>query len=348
MAPLKTVLITAGDPAGIGPEIALKTLRNSGIRKMCTPVVVGSVDVLDYYRRKLGMAGSIRSICRIQDARRIPKSCIPVINTGPWVGRKVRPGRISAIYGRAALSYIDFAARQCLDGCAHGMVTCPICKESVVKSGVKGFKGHTEYLVHMGGDRPFAMTLYEKQNRSHLAVAHISTHLPLNRALKLVRARRIQMTAKLLHAFFTGIGVKNPVLAVPGLNPHAGENGLFGREEKSEIIPAIKRLKKSGMRVKGPVSPDVVFANLRAGLYHGVVALYHDQGHIPLKSMFLHLGKKARTRGVNVTIGLPFIRTSVDHGTGFDIAGRGKADENSLLQAVELAVMMRPSRIRRN
>ncbi|MFH1760442.1 MAG: 4-hydroxythreonine-4-phosphate dehydrogenase PdxA, partial [bacterium] len=318
----KIILIPSGDAGGIGPEIALKAVTDKRVYKICRPVLIGSIDVLNYYS---GIQKKKYSFSSIENLNQLKHSsggaaAIPVIDPGPFIKEKINPGRINSIYGRAAMDYIEFAACECIKGHAHAMVTCPISKESIVNTGIKNFQGHTEYLVNRSGCTNYSMTLYFKENSRHSAVSHISTHIPLRSALKMVKTGAIVRTGILLNDFFLDIGVKKPVIAVAGLNPHAGEQGLFGLEEKLEIIPAINELNRKNVRALGPVSPDVVFAGLKAGRYHGVVALYHDQGHIAMKTMLFNFKGKIKTHGVNITLGLPIIRTSVDHGTGFDIA----------------------------
>jgi 4-hydroxythreonine-4-phosphate dehydrogenase len=243
----------------------------------------------------------------------------------------VRPGEVSQECGRAALEFIRTAVTLCLQKKLDAMVTGPIHKEAAQLAGI-GAPGHTEFLASLCQIPEARMLLVV----NHLRALHLTTHLSLRDALEAVKKNRILDTIQHgLHAL-RQLHVKNERIAVAGLNPHAGEGGLFGREEIHEIAPAVLEAQRLGLNVSGPIPPDTVFYRMGQGEFDLVIAMYHDQGHIPLKLMGFD-------RGVNITIGLPFIRTSVDHGTAFDIAGQMKASPESMVKAIELACIMAES-----
>jgi 4-hydroxythreonine-4-phosphate dehydrogenase len=246
-------------------------------------------------------------------------------------------GRVRAGLGKAAAGYIEMAVGLILKGRVAGMATGPIHKEAIQKGGYP-FPGHTEMLAHfLGGGQPVMMLAHGK-----IRIAHLSTHCSIREAIRKVKRRRIVYVGRLLAEALGALDGRSPRIAVAGLNPHAGENGLFGSEEIREIAPAIEDLRSDGIDAQGPEPPDTVFAKLKGGQFDGVVAMYHDQGHIAGKMLAFQFDGKGRgnVRGVNVTLGLPIIRTSVEHGTGFEIAGRGVADESSMVDAVVLAARM--------
>ncbi|MEE9305104.1 MAG: 4-hydroxythreonine-4-phosphate dehydrogenase PdxA, partial [bacterium] len=240
-------------------------------------------------------------------------------------------GQVSAEAGAAAVAYLERAIDLAKAGAVDGIVTAPINKEAIHRAGVD-FPGHTEILAERTGTDLYGLTLVAPD----LAVVHLSTHLPLSEAIALVTRERVSRFIRLTHTVGRQLGYERPRIAVAGLNPHAGEEGLFGTEEREAIAPAVAEARSSGIDVMGPVSPDVVFLQARRGVYDLVLAMYHDQGHVAVKTMGFE-------RGVNVTAGLPIVRTGVDHGTAFDIAGTGRADPTSLIEAFVLA-----ARITRN
>jgi 4-phospho-D-threonate 3-dehydrogenase / 4-phospho-D-erythronate 3-dehydrogenase len=319
--------ITAGDPAGIGPEIALKALLDPGVRSICEPVVFGSLRTLEETARHVGI--------------RLSQTLL--YGTERFI-QKLAFGRVSAQAGREAMAALDAALLKIKDNTIDALVTAPLSKEAVVLAGFKGFSGHTEYLSAFGGNPSHALALYSEGR----AIAFATCHVSVKQAIREVRKERIVTTGLLLHDFLKRVRGGRPRIAVSGLNPHAGEGGLFGREEQTEVLPAIKALAAKGLLVSGPVPPDVVFPALFSGRVDGVVSLLHDHGHVAFKTALFRLGQAGRqTSGVNVTLGLPFIRTSADHGTAFDIAGKGCADAGSLKEAVALAVRLTLRRIGR-
>ncbi|MGA3084256.1 MAG: 4-hydroxythreonine-4-phosphate dehydrogenase PdxA [Thermodesulfobacteriota bacterium] len=319
------IAVTMGDPAGIGPEIIIKALGNPRIEEACRSLIVGDRQVLEAGARRVGKSFHIKSIRRISRAEDFKESAwLYEASTLPI--DQVVPGRPDPQWGSSTLDYIRLAAKAALKGRVEAMVTCPISKE-MIRHLRPSFTGHTEYLARLSKTRSFGMMLAGQR----LKVSLVTIHLSLKKALRILDIKKILNTIELTHQTMTRwFGIKEPHIAVAGLNPHAGEQGAFGPEEKTIIAPAIQAAQGQGMRISGPYPPDTLFYWAAQGRYDAVVALYHDQGLIPLK--VLHFDT-----AVNITMGLPFIRTSVDHGTAFDIAGQGLANPESLTQAILLA-----------
>ncbi len=327
------LLVTIGDPNGVGPEISAM-LMNMKCKVKHPVALMGDMKVV---LAALASTGIKREVVSIEDPSEAAAACkrgmIPVLSAGIEFKEKIQPGKITKKAGAASIGWVRAATQYCLDGKAAAVVTAPLCKEAVEKT-VPGFQGHTEFIGEMCGDpRPVLCLVH-----GDWVVAHVSTHVSLREACDRANKERILKTANLLNDFLKRYkGLAKPRLGVAGLNPHAGEGGLFGVEEITQIAPAVKELKKKKINATGPLPGDVVFPQLRSGTFDGVVAMYHDQGHVVTKTMLFDLGQKRKTCGVNTTLGLQVIRTSVDHGTGFDIAWQGKADPNSLKDALELA-----------
>ena len=332
------LLITQGDAAGIGPEIIAKAFRDAPER-MAGCVVAGDVATL---RRAAAVVGGLLPVaeCSLEglDSTRLPPRCIPVVQACQALALDALPafGDISPVAGRMAADSIAWAARAALRGEAAAVVTAPIHKEAFSAAGL-AFPGHTEYLQalaaeHAGvpvGQVPVRMMLANPELQTVL----VSIHVSLRQALDAVTLDNVLETLRITQRTLAPVQQRRskPLrMAVAGLNPHAGEGGLFGREEIETIAPAIAWARMEGMDVHGPFAPDTVFMRARRGEFDVVVAMYHDQGLIPVK----YLGVE---HGVNVTLGLPFLRTSPDHGTAFDLAGTGQADPSSLLAAVDWA-----------
>ena len=309
----KTITISMGDPAGIGPEITCKALA-----KLATS---GNKFIIAGDRRIL------EDTCLALDLDPALLTGVEIIN--PYTpAEPVLPGKLSGEYGKAAYHYIVTAAKLVQTGKADAMVTGPINKEALHLGGLK-YAGHTEILAEICGVKNYSMFL----SGAGLNVFHVSTHVSILEACRRVKTQRVLDVISLAMETLTKLGHENPRLAVSGLNPHAGENGLFGTEEIEEIIPAITKARDRGWDVRGPEPPDTVFLAAHKGKFDGVIAMYHDQGHIPLKMLGFD-------EGVNTTVGLPIIRTSVDHGTAFDIAGKGLASEASMIKAIEMAILL--------
>lgn len=309
------IAVTIGDPAGIGPEVVTKALADPEVASLAEWKVVGDEAVLGWASQVTGL--------------RLPPNA-EVVHAGALERESWRPGQLSAACGRAALAYIREGVRLCLEGRAHALTTAPVNKEAVALTGEK-FSGHTEYIAALCGAQDSRMLLAG----SRLRVVHVSTHISLRRACDLDPAR-ILRTIELGGEAIQRMGFERPRIAVCGLNPHAGENGLFGEEDAQRIAPAVSQARARGWDCWGPLPADTVFLRAARGEFDLVVAMYHDQGHIPAKLLDFE-------GTVNVTLGLPIIRTSVDHGTAFDIAGRNVANPANMKAALRLAVRMAQS-----
>ncbi|HKY28996.1 MAG TPA: 4-hydroxythreonine-4-phosphate dehydrogenase PdxA [Pyrinomonadaceae bacterium] len=316
--------ITMGDPAGIGPEVVLKAVAEEEIRRICVPVIVGDAQLLAHTARTLDLQSGYDIIRRGEP---MPEHLFePVIYHLDNIGGFVEPGIESGVAGKAAAGYIEAAVELCAAGSIDAIATAPINKRALFLGGYS-FPGHTEFLAHLTGSEDCAMAFVA----ANLRVVLISTHVPLSEAIRLVERDRIIKIIHLAHRELVRWGIERPRLAVAALNPHGAEGGLFGVEEASEIMPAIEACHGiDDVNVRGPFSADTVFLRASRGEFDAVIACYHDQAMIPVKC--LSFGES-----VNVTLGLPFIRTSVDHGTAFDIAGKGLAEHSSMLAAIKLA-----------
>lgn len=335
--------ITMGDPASIGPEIAAKALAEKKSYRMCNPLIVGDAGVMSRTINMFGLPLKIHPVSSVKDARFEPGTAdvLDLANVNPAA---LEPGTISAANGEAAFQAVRKVIQLALDGEVDATVTGPIQKESINLAGHR-FSGHTEIYAHFTGTQKYAMLLVDKD----LRVIHVSTHVSLRRACELVKKDRILEVIRLLDDACRQFGIESPKIGVAGLNPHASDGGLFGEEEAEEIVPAVKAAREEGFLVEGPVPADTLFSKARGGFYDGCVAMYHDQGHIPFKmGGFVWDRKKNRmgvVRGVNITLGLPIIRTSVDHGTAMEIAGQGVASHQAMMLAVEYAAKMAKRRI---
>lgn len=336
------ICITMGDPAGIGSEIITKALNNPDVYTKCNPFVVGDKNaILDGIRiSKLNLDIDVIENIKSSNFRHgtINVYDIHNINTD-----KIVYGKVCAEYGMAAGEYIEKGVELTMKKEADAIVTAPIHKESFDLAGYgKKYRGHTEMLAALTNSRDVAMVLAHGQMR----VIHVTTHVSLRNAIDLIKIDRVYKTIKIANEACKQLGVLFPKIAVAGLNPHCGDGGIMGDEEINEIIPAIERAKKEQIKVDGPFPPDTVFPKGRSGTYDIIVAMYHDQGHIPLKFHgFQWDGNKwTSVGGVNITFGLPIVRTSVDHGTAFGKAGKGIADERSLLDAIDYAIVIAKNR----
>lgn len=325
------VAVTMGDAAGVGPEIIVKTLAHPDVHALCCPLVIGDARRLRLATDITGTRLEIRSLPEsdLQQARFEPHTidCIDLKNIPadlPW-------GKLSPIAGEAAYRYLEVAARLATAGKVAAICTVPLNKEALQAAGHK-FPGHTELLAHLTGTPEVSMML----STANLKVLHVTTHIGLIDAIRRIEPCLVQRTIARGHDALARTGIANPRIGVCGINPHAGENGLFGYgEEEEKIVPAIEACSKLGWNVEGPLPADTLFFRAQRGDFDLVIAMYHDQGHGPVKVLGIE-------SGVNITIGLPVVRTSVDHGTAFDIAGTGKADERSLIEAIRQAVQLAP------
>lgn len=313
-----------GDPAGIGPEVVLKAVAEDEIRTTCVPIIIGDAQLLAHTARTLELQCGYDII---RQGEPIPDELTgPVIFHIDNIGGFVEPGIESGAAGKAAAGYIEAAVQLCAAGSVDAIATAPINKRALFLGGYS-FPGHTEFLAHLTGSEEFAMAFVA----GNLRIVLLSTHVPLAEAIRMVQRERIMRTIHLAHRELKRWGIERPRLAVAALNPHGAEGGLFGIEEAVEIAPAVEACHGTNeINVQGPFSADTVFLRASRGEFDAVVACYHDQAMIPVKC--LSFGE-----AVNVTLGLPFIRTSVDHGTAFDIAGKGLAEHSSMLAAIKLA-----------
>lgn len=322
------IAVTMGDPAGIGPQIAVKSLGGSKAPGGVRPVIVGDLGVLEETARRLGADVRFEAVgdAGLADA---PEDAVAVFPVSRLAEAARKPGRPTEAGAAAAYRYLEVGAQWAIDGRAGALVTGPISKAWMRRAGFE-FPGHTEFLAHRAGDPPVVMMLAGPK----LKVALVTVHLAHARVPERLTANRVLTTARITHqALIERFGLRRPNLAVAGLNPHAGESGLFGREEIDILEPAVRAGLEEGLNLSGPHPPDSLFYFAAQGHHDAVVCMYHDQGLIPFK--LLHFRD-----GVNVTLGLPFIRTSVDHGTAFELAESGRADPASLTAALEMAADM--------
>ena len=322
------IAITMGDASGIGPEITAKAFLNSEVNRICRPVVIGDSRVMKGALKmiKAGNMG-INPIKKMSEAK-FAKGTMDIFDLENLDPAKVKMSHICAPCGKAAVEYLKKAIDLAMAHEIDGISTAPINKEAIHKAGFK-YKGHTEILAERTHTKNYAMMFVSDS----LWVMLVTTHLPLNKVSKKISKKRVLNTIKLANEITGKLRQKKPRIGVAGLNPHAGESGIFGREEIKVIKPAIAEAQKLGIDVKGPISPDAIFYLANHGMFDIVVAMYHDQGLIPLKLLSFN-------HSVNVTVGLPIVRTSVDHGTGFDIAGKGWANPASLIEAIRVAVFL--------
>lgn len=331
-----------GDPAGIGAEIIVKALSHVEVYQKCIPIVIGDYEPLEDAIQFCHLPIELRKIHDVTEGQG-EFGRIDFINMGYLERNSWEYKKNSALCGNASFQYVVYGIKEAMEEKVQAVVTAPINKKSLNMAG-HAYNGHTEIFAEYTGTKNFAMLLASKT----LRVIHVSTHCSLRDACDRVKKNRVLEVIKLAHKGMNQLGIKQPKIGVAGLNPHSSENGLFGFEEEREIIPAIEEAKKAGIDVTGPESPDTVFVKCQSGQYDIVVAMYHDQGHIPLKlSGFqydLKEDKYKSVSGINCTIGLPIIRTSVDHGTAFGKAGEGRANEESMLDAIFAGVEMARNR----
>ncbi len=312
--------VTMGDPNGIGPEIILNSFQKGEVRKDL--VVIGDYQVMDFCNRLLQYQVPLN---RIVDLDQKEEGKLNVFDLGLLGEKDIEIGKVSSKAGFAAKKYVEYAVSMALDGKISALVTLPVNKKAVRLTDPH-FTGHTEFIAQLCSQSSYAMMLVSEK----LTVAHVTTHIPLSQVAKSIDQGRIVEVINLAGEAIQMLLGRKPKIAVSGLNPHAGEDGAFGREEIEEIAPAVKEARNQGWEVEGPLSPDTVFLKAYRGEYDVVVAMYHDQGHIPVKLLDFE-------GGVNVTLGLKVVRTSVDHGTAFDIAYKGVANTKSFVQAFSVA-----------
>ncbi|MBR3933208.1 MAG: 4-hydroxythreonine-4-phosphate dehydrogenase PdxA [Clostridia bacterium] len=334
----KTIGITMGDPAGIGAEITVKALNSKRVYEKSIPVVIGDYEALQDALNFCNLKLKLREIKNVSEALgefgTIDYINLNYLKKGSWEYKKPQK-----LCGDASFNYVTYAIKLAKKGEIEAVITAPINKEAINMAG-HNYSGHTEIFADYTGIKKYAMLLAS----GNLRVIHVSTHCSLRQACDNVKKERVLEVIKLANEGLELLGVNSPVIGVAGLNPHCSENGLFGWEEEKEIIPAIEEAKKSGLNVIGPEPPDTVFVKCMGGMYDIVVAMYHDQGHIPLKLSGFKLNPSTNSytsmSGINCTIGLPVIRASVDHGTAYGKAGEGRANEESMLDAIFAGITM--------
>lgn len=339
--------ITMGDPASIGPEITVKALSLEEIYHKCRPLVIGDANVMEAAVRIVGKDGiKIHPVHSVDEALFEPGT-IDVYDMGLVDMDQLERGKVSAMAGEAAFRYVEKVIQMALAGEVDGTVTNAFSKEAINLAG-HHYSGHTEVYADMTGTKKYTMMLAHENMR----VVHVSTHVSLREACERVKKDRVLEVIRIAYQACRNLGIQQPKIGVAGLNPHSGENGLFGREEIEEIIPAIEAANGEGIFAEGPVPPDTVFSKARGGWYDMVVAMYHDQGHIPLKVVgFVYNQEQQKwdaVAGVNITLGLPIVRASVDHGTAFDQAGQGVANELSLMNAIDYGIRLSKSNREKN
>ena len=330
--------VTMGDPAGVGPEIIARAAAEPAVRRDSRPVVIGAAATMSEALALIDSPLRLHPVARVADCR-WADGTLEVLDLGNVDMGSLPRASVSGAAGRAAYEYIERAVQLAKAREIHGIVTAPINKEALAAAGMQ-HSGHTEILARLSDTRDFAMLLLGHE----LRVIHVTTHVALRQVPALVTKERVLKTIRLAQKTMTDLGRRDARIAVAGLNPHAGEDGLFGDEEKTSIVPAIETARAEGMAVTGPLPADTLFSRARGGEFDIVVAMYHDQGHIPVKTLGFnydeHTKRWTGLSGVNVTVGLPFLRVSVDHGTAFDRAWKGIANPESMIEAIDVAVRM--------
>jgi 4-phospho-D-threonate 3-dehydrogenase / 4-phospho-D-erythronate 3-dehydrogenase len=330
--------VTMGDPAGVGPEIIARAAAAPAVRRDSRPVVIGATATMQAALELIGSPLALHAVARVEDCR-WADGTLEVLDLANVDMRALARATVSGAAGKAAYQYIERAVELAQTAEIHGIVTAPINKEALAAAGMQ-HSGHTEILARLSGTRDFAMLLLGHD----LRVIHVTTHVALRQVPDLVTKERVLKTLRLAQKTMVGLGRHDARIAVAGLNPHAGEDGLFGDEEKLSILPAIEAARAEGMTVLGPLPADTLFSRARGGEFDIVVAMYHDQGHIPVKTLGFNYDEQTKRwtglSGVNVTVGLPFLRVSVDHGTAFDRAWKGIANPESMIEAIDVAVRM--------
>jgi len=325
------IAITTGDPAGIGPEVIVKTLCNDLIYEICRPLLIGEITTM---RAAINLQRKSLTIHQVETVNDISGrfGVIDILDMRNIEWSRVKVGKVSAECGQASMEYIEKAMHLALTHEVRGIVTAPINKEATMLAGYPGL-GHLEYLAQATNTKEYATMLAV----GNLRCVHLTTHYPLREACDQVKRDRILRRLKLTDESFQQWGFGKPRICVAALNPHAGEDGMFGREENDEIIPAVREAINWGIDAHGPLPADSIFYRAIKGEFDVVLVMYHDQGHIPVK---VH----GFENSVSVALGLPFLRTAVDHGTAFDIAGKGIANAESMAEAVKTAVWLSQGR----
>jgi 4-hydroxythreonine-4-phosphate dehydrogenase len=330
--------ITMGDPGGVGPEVCVRALDMPEIYSLCRPLIIGDSGIIGNAVNFCSLNLSVNSCQRPEDGL-YRHGTLDVLDLQNLPLGDLRHKTVTPAQGKASFEYVDRAIALALAGDIDGTVTGPINKAAINAAGYH-YAGHTEIYGTKTGTRDYSMMLADGGFR----VTHVSTHVSLREACDRVKKKRVEKVIHLTNDTLQRLGIDAPRIAVAGLNPHCGEGGLFGTEEEDEIIPAVEAARKAGVNAEGPLPADTVFSKMQGGMYDAVVVMYHDQGHIPTKLVGFQYDEATDTwghmAGVNVTIGLPIIRTSVDHGTAFDKAGDGRANPQSMVDAIRMAAAL--------
>lgn len=331
---IPTICISIGDCNGVGPEIILKSLTGPELSQKATLVILGHQSVLRHYQKSTAIDVKAKSISDVDEVAGIPGIyCLDVVSDSP----NITTGKLSKESGKLSMMAIEQGAKACINQKAHALVTAPISKEAIQLAGYN-FPGHTEYLANLCQTDDFVMMLV---NSLPLRVALVTIHEPLSKVAEMVTSASILKTIRIIHQYLVdNYGISNPKLAILGLNPHAGDGGVIGKEEIDIIQPAIRKANEQRQICDGPFPADGFFANQTWKKFDAVLAMYHDQGLIPFKTLSFNAG-------VNITAGLPIIRTSPDHGTAFDIAGLNQANPGSFTEALELGFKLAQNKFNR-
>ena len=330
--------ITIGDPGGIGPEITAKALDQKKIYELARPLVVGDYRVMEDVLRFTDVSLTLNPVREVKDARGM-HGIMDLLDLENMPMTRLRYKEATADQGKASFEYVAKVIELALAERIDGTVTGPINKAAIHAAGHR-YAGHTEIYATLTGTRDYAMMLTHGDFR----VTHVSTHVSLREACDRVTKDRVLRVIDLTWDALQNFGVSRPCIGVAGLNPHCGEGGMFGHEDDSEILPAVESARGKGYNVEGPIPADTVFSKMKGGMYDAVVVMYHDQGHIPMKFLGFQYDEKTdqwgEMSGVNITLGLPIVRTSVDHGTAFGKAGEGRANPQSMIEAIQVGAML--------
>jgi 4-hydroxythreonine-4-phosphate dehydrogenase len=330
--------ITIGDPGGIGPEITAKALNEKKIYQLSRPVVVGDYRVMEDVLRFTDLKLTLNPIGNTQAARGV-HGIMDILDLKNMPLDHLRYKEVTADQGKASFEYVAKVIELAMDRTIDGTVTGPINKAAIHAAGHR-YAGHTEIYATLTDTRDYAMML----THGNFRVAHVSTHVSLREACDRVKTDRVLRVIDLTWDALQTFGISRPRIGVAGLNPHCGEGGMFGQEDDAEILPAVESARREGYDVEGPIPADTVFSKMKGGMYDAVVVMYHDQGHIPMKFLGFQYDEKTgqwgEMSGVNITLGLPIVRTSVDHGTAFGKAGEGRANPQSMIEAIQLGALL--------
>ena len=334
--------ISVGDPGGIGPEITVKALTKEEIYEQCRPLAVADSKVMHDVLRFTDANIKLNPIQHVRDGKFV-HGTIDILEMDNMPMDRLRYKQVTPEQGNASFEYvakvIEMATKKEIDG----TVTGPINKAAINAAG-HHFAGHTEIYATLTGTRDYSMML----SHGDFRVTHISTHVSLRQACDLVKKERVTRVIDLTHDALNNFGLSKPRIGVAGLNPHCGEEGMFGYEDDQEIKPAVELCRDKGYDVEGPIPADTIFSKMKGGMYDAVVVMYHDQGHIPMKFFGFQYDQKTgqwgEMSGVNITLGLPIVRTSVDHGTAFGKAGEGRANPQSMIEAIKLGALLSRTR----